>query len=274
MDCPEIRDAFVKGELPNGTAVEAHLRGCRQCSELFLHEAELGRSLAVVAGGGMPFEDDLFAKLEADVAQETGLRAWLRSRPTRLRFVAAVLSVLLVVGLGGALHQRPDFAEYPLARLVLLLSVYAAGILIAFGKELYLSARRGALSDHVGLFVGALALPFLIAFAPATEASRHAGPEEPARGFAQKQRDALQDDVGRQRGEHGRQPHDLHQCHVREPHGERQDAAGSAPPHQPCQPNPAGGEQSKRGRQRGDDDHARLQDEERERAEHGLVASF
>ena len=177
MDCPEIRDAFVRGELPSGTAVLEHLRGCRQCTELFLQEAELGRSLAVAAGGGMPFESDLFAKLEADVAQETGLRAWLRSRPTRLRFVAAVLSVLLVVGLGGALHQRPDFAEYPLARLALLLGVYGAVILIAFGKELYLSARRGSLSDHVGLFVGALALPFLIAFAPATEASRHAGPE-------------------------------------------------------------------------------------------------
>jgi hypothetical protein len=177
MDCPEIRDAFVKGELPTGAAVEEHLRGCTQCSELFLHEAELGRSLAVAASGALPFADELFAKLEADVAQETGLRAWLRSRPTRLRFALAALSVFFVVALSGAVLRRPDFAEYPLARLVLLLGVYAAGILLAFGKELYLSARRGSLADHVGLLLGALGLPFLIAFAPATEASRHAGPE-------------------------------------------------------------------------------------------------
>jgi hypothetical protein len=177
MDCPEIRDAFVKGELLTGPALEEHLRGCRQCTELFMHEAELGRSLAVAAGGAAPFDDELFARLEAEVAQETGPRAWLRSRPTRLRFAALVLSALLVVALAGAMQQRPDFAEYPVSRLVLLLAVYAAGILLAFGKELYLSARRGRLADHVGLLLGALGLPFLIAFAPATEASRHAGPE-------------------------------------------------------------------------------------------------
>jgi hypothetical protein len=177
MDCPEIRDAFVRGELPAGSALEEHLRGCPQCSELLLRDANLGRSLARAAAGAVPFEDDLFAKLEADLAGETGLRAWLRSRPTRVRFGVALLSVLLVVGLGGALSQRPDFAEYPTARLLLLLAVYSAGILLAFGKELYLSARGGSLGDHVGLLVGALGLPFLIAFAPATESSRHAGPE-------------------------------------------------------------------------------------------------
>ncbi len=177
MDCPEIRDSFVKGELPAGSALEEHLHGCPQCSELLARDAKLGRSLASAAGVAMPFEDELFARLEADVARETGLRAWLRSRPTPLRFGALLLSVLLVVGLGGALRQRPDFAEYPAARLVLLLGVYSAGVLLAFGKELYLSARRGSLADHVALLAGALGLPFLIAFAPATESSRHAGPE-------------------------------------------------------------------------------------------------
>lgn len=177
MDCPEIRDSFVKGELPTGSALEEHLRGCPQCSELLARDAKLGRSLASTVAVGIPFEDQLFAKLEADLGRETGPRSWLRSRPTRLRFGALLLSVLLVVGLGGALRQRPDFAEYPAARLVLLLGVYSAGVLLAFGKELYLSARRGSLADHVGLLLGALGLPFLIAFAPATESSRHAGPE-------------------------------------------------------------------------------------------------
>jgi hypothetical protein len=88
-----------------------------------------------------------------------------------------LVSVLLAVGLGGGLHGRPDFGDYPVTRLLVLLGVYSLGILFACGKELYLSARRGSLADHFGLLLGALALPFLIAFAPATEASRHFGPE-------------------------------------------------------------------------------------------------
>jgi hypothetical protein len=177
MDCAEIRDSFARGVVPTGSDVEAHRRVCGHCSELFAKDAELGRSLADAAALPMPLADALFAQLEADVARETGLRAWLRSRPTRLRFAIAVLSVLLVVALGGALAQRRDFADYPTARLVLLLSVYAAGILLAFGKELYLSTRRGSFPFQLGLLLAALGLPFLIAFAPATEASRHFGPE-------------------------------------------------------------------------------------------------
>jgi hypothetical protein len=177
MDCAEIRDSFARGVVPTGADVEAHKRACGHCSELFASQAELGRRLAGAAVLPMPLADELFAQLEADVARETGLRAWLRSRPTRLRFAIAALSVLLVVVLGGALRERPDFADYPRARLALLLSVYAAGILLAFGKELYLPARRGSPAFQLGLLLAALGLPFLIAFAPATEASRQLGPE-------------------------------------------------------------------------------------------------
>ena len=177
MDCSEIREAFVSGAAVRSAEIEAHLRVCPHCRELFEHDAELGRSLAAESGFALPLHDELFAALEADVAQETGLRAWLRSRPTRLRFATVVASALLVIALGGVLRTRPDFSEYPAARLVLLLGVYLVGIVVAFGKELYLSARRGSLADHFGLLLGALGLPFLIAFAPATEASRHFGPE-------------------------------------------------------------------------------------------------
>ena len=177
MDCQEIREAFVNGSAARSADVEAHLRVCPHCRELFEQNAALGHTLANASAGAMPFSDELFTALEADVAQETGLRAWLRSRPTRLRFAAAVSSVLLVVTVGGLWRERPDFAQYPALRLVLLLGVYLVGILLAFGKELSLSARRGSLANHLGLLLGALGLPFLIAFAPATEASRHAGTE-------------------------------------------------------------------------------------------------
>jgi hypothetical protein len=176
MDCLEIRDAFKNGDVLPSAAVEAHLRECGQCRVLFATNAQLGRSLANEAAAALPFEDALFERLEADVARETGLRAWLRSRPTRLRFALATLSVLVVVLLGGVLRPRSDFAEYPPTRLLLLLGVYGFGILIAFGKELHLSAQRGTFAAHFGWLSAALGLPFLIAFAPATEASRHAGP--------------------------------------------------------------------------------------------------
>ncbi len=176
MDCPDIRDSFMAGQALSDEEVMTHLNGCPQCLELFERDAELGRSLATEVGAVMPIQEDLFARLQENVAHETGLRAWLRSRPTRLRLAVVVASVLVVIGFGGFARQRPDFSEYPAARLLPLLGAYAVGILLAFGKELYLSIRRGSLADHVGLLFGALGLPFLIAFAPATETGSHAGP--------------------------------------------------------------------------------------------------
>jgi hypothetical protein len=172
MDCAQVRDAFMKGVLLPPELVQAHLQRCPQCRELFEREAELGRSLASQAAVAVPFPDDFFEQIEARVARETGLRAWLRSRPTNLRGMFAVLSLLLVVLFGGIAKPRPDWADYPTSRLVLLLGLYSVLVLLAIGKELTLSAPEKSRS-----LLGALAIPFLIAFAPATEASRHAGPE-------------------------------------------------------------------------------------------------
>jgi hypothetical protein len=176
MDCSHIRDAFMHGKVPSDAEVAAHLRGCPRCRELFARDAELGRSLASDVSAAMPFESELFARLEADLARETGLRAWLRSRPTRLRFLVVTASVLCVVGLGGLLRHRADLDAYPTGRLLAFAVLYLFGILIAFGKKLYMSIRHGLVEDYGSLAVGALGMPFLLAFAPATEASQHAGP--------------------------------------------------------------------------------------------------
>ncbi len=177
MDCAKIRDAFVKGvKLPKGE-LEEHLKGCTSCSELYAKDAELGRSLASQASAALPFPDDLFEQLEGRMASETGVRAWLRSRPTNLRGMFVVLAVLLVVLFGGIAKQRPDFAQYPTERIALVLVVYFIAIVIAASRELSLSTRRGELLDHPVLLIGGLGLPFLVAFLPATEASRHFGPE-------------------------------------------------------------------------------------------------
>jgi hypothetical protein len=184
MDCAEIRDAFTRGAVTPGPEAQAHLAVCPHCRELFERDAELGRSLASEAALLMPFPEELFGELEARMAGETGVRAWLRSRPTKLRFLVVLSSVLFAVGVGGALKVRPDFEAYPRARLFVLLAVYSFGIIVAFGKELFLSVWRGALADHLLLLVAALGLPFLVAFAPATEASRAFGPEGALNCFA------------------------------------------------------------------------------------------
>ena len=177
MDCAQIRDSFVRGALPPHAEVQAHLDTCPHCRELFERDAELGHALASAAAGAVPFPEELFGQLEASVARETGLRAWLRSRPSRVRFAVALISVLLASGASAALARRPDFGDYSDLRLVLLLGSYLAGIVVAFSKELFFSARRASPADYSGLLLAALALPFLVAFAPATEASRAFGPE-------------------------------------------------------------------------------------------------
>jgi hypothetical protein len=176
MDCAEIRDALLHGDAHDNAALQAHLRACPHCRELYDHDAELGRSLASAASAPLTLSADFLVQLEARVAAETGVRAWLRSRPTKVRFFVALLSVLGAVAL-GVVHPRRDLADYPAARLYLLLALYALGIAVAFGKELFLSVRRGSLSDYSWLAAAALGLPFLVAFAPPTEASRAFGPE-------------------------------------------------------------------------------------------------
>ena len=176
MDCSQIRDAFVNGgQLPEDQ-LAAHLSNCPQCRALFDQDAELGRSLAAQASEALPFVEEFFGQLEQRLERETGPRAWLRSRPSPVRFVLVLLPLLLALIAGGLLRQRADFAQYPFSRVGLLLSIYFIAIALALGKELSESPRSNALRDHFGLLLFALIVPALAAFAPATEVSRLAGP--------------------------------------------------------------------------------------------------
>jgi hypothetical protein len=177
MDCSRVRDAFIAGKVPARAEVQAHLELCPQCAALFENDAELGRSLAAQAAPAPAFPDDLFGAIEARVGRETGPRAWLRSRPSQLRFQLLALGVILVVLVAGGMRHRPDFAAYPVARMVILLGAYFIAVLLAVGKELSLAVRRGRLADYAALATFGLGLPFLAAFVPATEASRLTGPE-------------------------------------------------------------------------------------------------
>lgn len=176
MDCSQIRDSFLgsvqRAELSQAE-LDAHLANCPQCKALFEQDAELGRTLAAGVSASPSFPDDLFEQLEQKVARESGVRAWLRSRPTRLRFVTALSLLLIVVIGGGLLRHRADFAEYPALRVVLLLCVYFVAIALAFAKELSVQRRPNALSDYLGLLAFGLSVPVLAMFAPATDSSRY-----------------------------------------------------------------------------------------------------
>jgi hypothetical protein len=177
MDCSQVRDAFMSGKVLPKSEVQAHVDVCPQCAALFEHDAELGRSLAAQATSAAPFPEELFGAIEASVGRETGPRAWLRSRPSQLRFQLIALCVVVVIIVGGGTRHRADFAAYPVERMVILLGSYFIAVLLAVGKELSLAVRRGKLADYAALALFGLGLPFLAAFVPATEASRQAGPE-------------------------------------------------------------------------------------------------
>ena len=174
MDCSQIRDSFLNGEPVHAAQVDEHLASCPQCRALFEQDQRLGRGLAAQATDASSLSPDFFEQIEQRLARETGPRAWLRSRPSQLRFLFLVLPLLLVLIAGGLLRQRADFAQYPLPRVILLLCVYFLAITLAFAKELSEAPRSEPLTDHWGLVVFALAVPILAAFAPATELSRQA----------------------------------------------------------------------------------------------------
>lgn len=110
LECAEIRSEFVAGRIPAGPEVEAHLKWCPHCRELFEKGAELGRRLAQAV---LPAVEpgDLFALVDREVKQEVGLRARLRALPTRLRAIILSGVVVLMLAAQIAYRCRPDFTE-------------------------------------------------------------------------------------------------------------------------------------------------------------------
>jgi hypothetical protein len=79
---------------------------------------------------------DLFGSVQAQIAEERGAVAWLRSRPTVLRALLAVGCVALPALATMFASLRPDIAMYPMGRMALALSAMSA--LIGAGVGLVL----------------------------------------------------------------------------------------------------------------------------------------
>jgi hypothetical protein len=138
LDCPEIRSSFVGGRVPEGPAVDEHLKGCPHCPELFASDARLGRRLAQAV---LPAVEpgDLFAKLNQDLSQDVGLRARLRALPTRVRGAALVTLGLLLLASQLVMGRRSDFEAYSPG--VFWGVVAVLGAMLGFGS---LRLMRGA----------------------------------------------------------------------------------------------------------------------------------
>lgn len=111
MDCAEIRSGFVAGRVPANPEVHEHLQGCPSCRELFENDAALGRRLAEAVPPEVE-PGDLFALVERDVQQETGLRARLRALPSPVRVGGLVSVALALLAFELRFNRRSDFAEF------------------------------------------------------------------------------------------------------------------------------------------------------------------
>ncbi|HXK18774.1 MAG TPA: hypothetical protein VNG33_13280 [Polyangiaceae bacterium] len=129
MECAEIRRGFLAGRVPAGPELDAHLKACPSCAELFENGAALGSRLAQAALPEPP-PGDLFALIERDVKAEVGLRARLRALPTRVR-AAGLIGVAGSLALYQLLHRRPDYSSAALG-----------GIGAVFGLAIVLSSLQ------------------------------------------------------------------------------------------------------------------------------------
>lgn len=160
MDCTEIRDALLKGDLPADADVDAHILGCDSCRDLLEADAVLGRQLAsLVEPAELP--SGLGAAVEQTILFDAGLLGWLKSRRTRVR-------VLLLVGLSVLLAALQRLGkDFELGSGVLVTTLVLLALLSVCGlfllRPLFLPERRWAAWILVVL---ATALPFALSIGP------------------------------------------------------------------------------------------------------------
>lgn len=74
--------------------------------------------------------EKLHAELQGELAQEKGLVAWLRSRPTPLRAMFASMALGVIVMGTTAVWLRADFEIYPAGRMLAVLGTIAVLIVL------------------------------------------------------------------------------------------------------------------------------------------------
>lgn len=170
MDCAEIRQGFVAGGVPSGPSVAEHVRGCAHCMELLSSGAELGRRLALTEPRAPADLTEQLVVTESLIAQERGLRAFLRSRSTRARWALSfVLPAALL--LRELLKQHVPVRELGMTRMLVgLLLLGLLGLVVQSALRPLAIERRAAFGGWLFAAV-AWCLPCVLCLAPEARAS-------------------------------------------------------------------------------------------------------
>jgi len=166
VDCREIREFLLRGEPERTEALREHLSSCPACNELAAGAGELAREL----GEGGPLESvppEVRQKVVASLDAERGVVARLRSLPHWTQVGLVALVALALVGIGGIANLRADMSDYPMPRMVgvvTLLLVFGSVALIHRLRPLY----RPPISDKRldALIALTLVLPAVLALLP------------------------------------------------------------------------------------------------------------
>ncbi len=163
----------MTGAVPSGALVGEHLQWCPHCRELFRDDAALGRHLAGAAAE--PALATLgFARVSSTLEAEHGVRSFLRSRSTRLRWL---ISLALPAALFAyeLLRHRVPLGSISTPRLAV------GGVLVGvFALVTWLALRPAPLERHAARARAMLAfvtwcLPCALCLVPETHASRDDG---------------------------------------------------------------------------------------------------
>jgi hypothetical protein len=159
----------VAGGVPSSAAVEDHLKQCAHCNELFGDAARLGRQLARAAP---PSSGDMTAQLlatESLLARERGLRAFLRSRSTRVRWTLC-LTLAAALLIGESLRKRVALHELGTSRLLAGLLLLIVLVLLTRSSLRPLPLERAAARLRTLLAFAAWTLPCMLLIAPEARA--------------------------------------------------------------------------------------------------------
>lgn len=169
VDCAEIRQGFLTGGIPSGASVDAHLKVCPQCAELFRNGAALGRRLALAAVTATRSSVASLAATEALLEQEHGLRAFLRSRRTSVRW-ALLLAVPTLLLLREAARHRVSWHTLSTSRFAIGLFLLAVLVWLTHSALRPPPLERRAARSLSTLAMMAWCVPCLLLFAPETRA--------------------------------------------------------------------------------------------------------
>jgi hypothetical protein len=158
VTCESLRDALLAGRSPADAELVEHAASCEPCAALVADHASVGGALA--KGRAAPGDPLPWSSVEALVKEEVGWRAWLRSRPTPVRWGLACGAFAVVAAL-GLRHVRHDLDLVPGLELGGLLAVFSFLAYQAFGSALPVTGRP---ARHPGILAAALGVPVAAAF--------------------------------------------------------------------------------------------------------------